>query len=171
MTEHFNTLDSNDQKFKLDEIILDAGISTFDKWLSELNTSEATSSKTPTTSSDMLTDNSDSDRNTSDFWRPAVPFNKAIFAAFITYVDENGTLYMYDFHKKAVLDDIRNAIDERFAKLVNSPATEPINWAKNDACLARFHLDGQYHRAVVLAISDTTVEVTVSNSQCCYDII
>lgn len=162
MTENFNTIDCKSPQFKLDEIILDAGVSTFENWLSELNASKDSRSKSSISPPDTFTDNSTSDgSNIPDFWLPAVPFGKAIFAGFITYVDEHGIMYMYDFHKKDVLNVIRNAIDEHCCRLAIG-SQEPVKWVQNDACLAKFHLDGQYHRAVVLELPKASEEITVS---------
>lgn len=166
MTENFNAFDKKSQICELDEINFDVKYATFDKWLSELNnaTKESSSSPASNTPSDTLIQFSDSDSTnvSSDHWKPAEPFKKAIFAACITYVDDNGILYMYDLQKKSVLNDIRVAIDEHCIKLAIDSTQKPtVIWAKNDACLAKFHLDGQFHRAVVQADDDGSGEINV----------
>lgn len=74
---------------------------------------------------------------------------------------------MYDFKKKPVLDVIRHAINRRCAKLAESPEVKR-EWTVNDACLGKFHLDGQYYRAIILGLDCDGGEATVSIAFCIF---
>lgn len=181
LTESLESFDAASQPIQLAQVIQAAGSDTFDKWLSELNNSakkairSATSASPSTPNNHSVSqsssvepiDESLTDRNFQEFWLPATPLDKAVFAACVTYVDDTGVLYMYDFQQKDVLTGIRVAVNEHCSQL-GAAQLGAVDWTKNDACLAKYHLDGQYYRAVVHALANEEGEASVSGNYNCF---
>ncbi|XP_065077075.1 tudor domain-containing protein 6-like [Ochlerotatus camptorhynchus] len=82
-----------------------------------------------------------------DHWLPANPIEKNIFVAMPTYVDNNGVIYLHDVDKDLKLTAIKKAINAKFNGSQHVPGDK--DYAIGQPCLAKFHVDDQFYRAVV----------------------
>lgn len=82
-------------------------------------------------------------------WPKARPIEKTVFVGIPTSVGNDGTIFLYDICQEPVLDRIRNSIAAHVAT-VETPQPG-VTYRPNDPCLAKYHLDGNFYRATVLA--------------------
>uniref|UniRef100_A0AAG5DMW5 RING-type domain-containing protein n=1 Tax=Anopheles atroparvus TaxID=41427 RepID=A0AAG5DMW5_ANOAO len=79
-------------------------------------------------------------------WLPAAPLEKTIFVGVPTYVGSDGSVFLHDVVHEPLLERIRSVIQKHVA---SNPDGRGTRFAVGKACLARFHLDGQFYRATV----------------------
>lgn len=80
-------------------------------------------------------------------WLPCVHPTKSLFVGIVTYVDNNAVFYIHDVEQNPLLDKMESIINERFH---NSKPDTGTFWGRGTPCMARFHLDNLFHRAVVV---------------------
>nr|XP_029715794.1 RING finger protein 17-like isoform X2 [Aedes albopictus] len=82
-----------------------------------------------------------------DHWLPAKPVDKTIFVGVPTYVDNNAVIYLHDMDKERTLDTIKNVINAKFGN--SQPLPSDTFYAPGDPCMAKYHLDDLFYRAIV----------------------
>lgn len=82
-----------------------------------------------------------------DHWLPAKPIDKTIFVGIPTYVDNNAVIYLHDMDKERTLNLIKNVINTKFAD--SQPLPSDTFYAPGDPCMAKYHLDDQFYRAII----------------------
>lgn len=86
---------------------------------------------------------------TTKSWLSAIPIPKHVFVGIPTYVDNNAVIYLYDSCEKHLLDEIKRIVNEKYA---GSTMDSTKVWKVNDACVAQYHLDNLFYRAIILRI-------------------
>lgn len=93
-----------------------------------------------------------------DRWLPAKPIDKTIFVGTPTYVDNNAVIYLHDVEKERTLTALKKVINEKFSGSQQMPSDK--FYSNGEPCLARYHVDDQFYRAVVRkAISPSRYKV------------
>lgn len=87
-------------------------------------------------------------------WPPAIPINKHAFVGIPTYVDNNAVIYLHDSCEKPLLDKIKRNVNEKY---FGSKMDSTKVWKVNDACVAQYHLDHLFYRAIILRIVSTEI--------------
>ncbi|XP_014284230.1 tudor domain-containing protein 1 isoform X2 [Halyomorpha halys] len=93
-------------------------------------------------------------------WLPPEPLTNLEFIAAPTYVDENGIVYLHDFHKsEKILQEISSALGTKYDNSV--PRLHDSTIEEGDICVAKYHLDNKWYRAVLLGKCLETSEYTI----------
>lgn len=82
-----------------------------------------------------------------EHWLPAKSNDKTIFVGIPTYVDNNAVIFLHDVDKERTLNAMKEVINAKFAD--SQALTTDIFYSPGDPCLAKYHLDSQFYRAVV----------------------
>lgn len=82
-----------------------------------------------------------------DHWLPAKPIDKAVFIGIPTYVDISGVIYLHDAEIEGTLTAIKEVINVKLNGSQQQPGDQ--FYSTGEPCLARYHLDEQFYRAVV----------------------
>ncbi|XP_059217931.1 uncharacterized protein LOC106084621 isoform X3 [Stomoxys calcitrans] len=80
-------------------------------------------------------------------WSTSKDINKTIFTGYATYVDYGCIIYLHEADDKPFLDRIKEIVSEKCEHLAET--TEDYEYLPNQPCIARYHLDSKYYRAVI----------------------
>lgn len=121
----------------------------FDKFIEDLDVEMVDPSDEPNYSESSDAYNYDiTDKATPiEHWLPAKPIDKTIFVGVPTYVDNNAVIYLHDVDKERTLNTMKKVINDKFAD--SQPLPSDTFYSPSDPCLAKFHLDDQFYRAIV----------------------
>ncbi|CAH1405968.1 unnamed protein product [Nezara viridula] len=93
-------------------------------------------------------------------WIPPDPLTKFEFIAAPTFVDEDGIVYLHDFYKsEKLLQEISSALCTKYDNSI--PHLHDSTIEVGDICVAKYHLDNKWYRAVLLAKCLETSEYTI----------
>lgn len=82
-------------------------------------------------------------------WKPAKPISKYSFNGIATYVDNNVVIYLHEQSRESFLEQIMYTIKKRVDQTEYDPS---YKYKVNEPCMAKFHLDENFYRAVVKQI-------------------
>lgn len=133
----------------------------FDDWLNKLF--EFVEYKSPEVDSQLDINNIDMDYkkilghlnevevsdSATKSWPAAIQITKHAFVGTPTYVDSNLVIYLHDSCEEFLLGEIKRIVNENF---VGSKMDPSKVWKVNDACVAQYHLDHLFYRAVIVRI-------------------
>lgn len=155
MTEHFKPIGSTEVE---DE--LNSSAEGFDEWLNKMF--EFVASKSPASELQLNVSNIDfnykinrtllNEEETSEgtkSWPAAIPILKHAFVGIPTYVDNNAVIYLHDSCEKPLLGKIKQMANEKYS---GSKMDSTKVWKVNDACVAQYHLDKLFYRAIIMRI-------------------
>lgn len=93
-------------------------------------------------------------------WLPDEPHQKMLFNGIPTYVDDDCVIYIRDVCQNKTLDKIKGLINRKYAK--SEPEPNDIDWHIGEPCLAKYHLDNLFYRAIILSIDSNKINFTVN---------
>lgn len=112
-------------------------------------------------------------------WKPSDMPASRNFSAVVTYVDENGSIFLHDKEKGAcTIDVIKKALCCKYSKAEHPKLHIPP--PVGQACIAKFHLDTEWYRAEIVSTKPESVKVlfvdygnveNVSLNDICLDVI
>lgn len=80
-------------------------------------------------------------------WFETNVIKKTLFAGYVTYIDYDCIVYIYDAADKPLLDKITEQITKTYGQL-ESPSSD-YKFMKEQACVVKFHVDSKYYRGIV----------------------
>ncbi|XP_055587739.1 tudor domain-containing protein 6 [Uranotaenia lowii] len=121
----------------------------FDRFIEELDVVMEEKSEEPSISNscELYKEELSTEPTPIEQWLPAKPIDKNIFVAVATYVDNNGVIYLHDVEREPFLTAMRKIINDKYGD--SQPVSGHKFFANGEPCLARFHLDNHFYRAVV----------------------
>lgn len=153
MTERFKPIGTSGVEDKFN-----SNTDGFDEWLNKII--DQVECKSPKSEQQLDVNNIDVDykinlfnevevSESTESWPTAIPISKHAFVGIPTYVDNNAMIYLHDSCEKPLLFKIKRIVNEKY---FGSQMDSMKVWKVNDACVAQYHLDNLFYRAIILRI-------------------
>lgn len=101
-------------------------------------------------------------------WIPAIPIDRTLFTAKPTFISNNGTIFLHATDQEMKLDEMNDILNKTYEKTQPRRETE---WRQGQPCIARYHLDNRFYRAVFKTKNGNTAKVQFidfGNEEECY---
>lgn len=80
-------------------------------------------------------------------WQTSKAIYKTLFTGYATYVDHGCVIYLHEADDKPFLETMCKIIAEKYEQLEEPP--EGYEYCVNQPCIARYHLNSKFYRAVI----------------------